>query len=767
MIKNIQKIKGFGIFKDCTNTGVSDFGKYNLVFGWNGSGKSTLASLFRSLETKKVPVDFSNAEYSVLLKNNTSLNSDTLSNSELNIHVFNQSFVNENIDWDNSVKSILLVSKEKIDERKKLGDLKSKREEDSVTFDEENGAISDLNKELSGFMTKSAKRMKAGLRTIDTSDSYYFNYDKRKLEAFITENEAEVKQGSALLSDSDIITLTNSAKPDKKIKINISIPRLNVSTFDKAKVRLDDLLKTTAVNKVIERLAKFGDLQKWVSGGLDLHKKHESSACEFCGNIISDERITDIEAHFNDAYKHFKDRLNSADSWLNDQYVKEAYLPPETELYDEFKTEYAVLCAALNKASSNVNDDINKWHQALKDKIDNPFDTSIDIESISTSLIDEFNGALQAVLGVITKHNSKTDNFERETNKSKKRLELHYAASEIKDFNYFGKKKDAVERTDKNKKLKTNLDGQKVIIQKIEDSLSNEGIGADQFNDSLHKFIGRSELTLRFDKNILGYEIIRNNSGSHVVNLSEGEKTAIAFVYFITKLTENDNKIDKTIVVVDDPVSSFDSNHLFHAYSFLKCECKDALQLFVLTHNFTYFRLMRDWFYKGNVNRARKSKDKNAFFYTVEASVTSPRESKLINANASLTDYNSEYHYIFYKLYEFKNSSSLDRDQAFLTANLSRKLLESFFSFKFPKNRSDISQLMDCGLKGCSLTTIEIKEKIYRFINKYSHSAVIEINEDASENLMGESYSVIADIFKWIEEVDEVHYSEMVESIEN
>ncbi|MDE1093317.1 AAA family ATPase, partial [Klebsiella pneumoniae] len=70
----------------------------------------------------------------------------------------------------------------------------------------------------------------------------------------------------------------------------------------------------------------------------------------------------------------------------------------------------------------------------------------------------------------------------------------------------------------------------------------------------------------------------------------------------MTKLKENDNKMENTIVVVDDPVSSFDSNHLFHAYSFLRSNCDKAKQLFVFTHNFTYFKLIRDWFEGVNRN---------------------------------------------------------------------------------------------------------------------------------------------------------------------
>ncbi len=70
---------------------------------------------------------------------------------------------------------------------------------------------------------------------------------------------------------------------------------------------------------------------------------------------------------------------------------------------------------------------------------------------------------------------------------------------------------------------------------------------------------------------------------------------------------------------------------------------------------------------------------------------------------------------------------------------------------------------MDVGLKDCTITTSETKEKIYRFINKYSHSDVIEITEESAENLAGESHSVIGSVFQWMEEVDKKHYDEMVQ----
>ena len=767
MIKNIQSLKQFGIYKNHSNSGVKDFGRYNLFYGWNGSGKSTLAGVFRCIENNTNPVKFPSSEFNINIDDGTSITQANITENSLNVYTFNQDFIDENISWNSIVKSILLVDKAKIEERKKLEELKNKQKDDSEAHGKEVAAISKLDGAISRFGTDSARHMKTSLQSIDTSDSYYLNYDKRKFEAFIKANPESTKSNDSLLSDDDIIELTNAAKPDQKSPISFSEKNLNQSTFTKAKESLDDLLKTSVVSKTIQRLVEHNDIKSWVETGLELYEKHETNQCEFCGNRVTEERIKFLEGHFNDDYKAFQDRLVKADSWLSSQYIQSPSLPPISDFYEEFKKEYEESCAALEMATKELNNEISDWHSILKKKAGNQLNTELTVETIKESSIKAYNDSITAIYSVIGKHNHKSSNFKEETNKAKKKLELHYATTEIKSFGYHEKKQEVVERTAVNSTLQTTITDRKSEIQTIEDSLSDEGLGADEFNNSLHKFLGRSELTLRFNTTKKGYEILRNDSCLVEGNLSEGEKTAIAFVYFITKLKENDNKMENTIVVVDDPVSSFDSNHLFHAYSFLRNNCDNAKQLFVFTHNFTYFKLVRDWFEGKNRNRRKKKppKDPIAFFYIIEASNSVPRHSTFKDADSSLVNYNSEYHYIFSKLHAYKDNPSLSRDEAFLTANLARKLLESFFSFKFPKHRSDIAQLMTCGLNGCEVTDEVTKEKIYRFINKYSHSVVIEINEDSSENLVGESQNVIGDIFTWLQEVDEVHYNEMIEVI--
>ena len=595
-IKNIRKLKRFGIFQDHSSSGAKDFGRYNLFYGWNGSGKSTLSNVFRCIEGKKPSTKFPTSEFTIEVDGGAAITQVNVAESDLNIYTFNHDFIDENISWNSVVKSILLVDKTKIEEREKLEDLKKRQKTDSEAHSKETEELKKLDSAISKFGTDSARYMKTSLQSIDTTDRYYLNYDKRKFETFVTENLEATKSDAPLLDDQKIVELTNAAKPDQKSLIAFSQQIINKETFTKAKERLDDLLKTSVVSNTIQRLVEHVDIKTWVETGLDLHNRHSANQCEFCGNTITEERTKQLEAHFNDDYKAFQDRLVKADGWLAGQYIQPPTLPATSDFYDEFRTEYTKACTALEKAITTLNEEIAAWHTALKKKTANPLETGLLIESVSESSIVAFNDAMVAINTAVGKHNHKSGNFKEETDKAKKQLELHYATTEVKAFGYHEKKKEIIDRVSANGTLKTVIADRDAEIRTLEDSLSNESLGADQFNESLHKFLGRSELKLRFNTDKKGYEIVRNNTELVDGKLSEGEKTAIAFVYFITKLKENDNKMENTIVVVDDPVSSFDSNHLFHAYSFLRSNCDKVKQLFVLTHNFTYFKLIRDWF---------------------------------------------------------------------------------------------------------------------------------------------------------------------------
>ncbi|EGQ7838828.1 TPA: AAA family ATPase [Vibrio parahaemolyticus] len=766
MINGISKIKSlrsFGIYENHTNVGCDEFVRFNLIYGWNGSGKSTLSRLFRSIENKSLnslsyETPSFDIEYSTDGTNVNTLTQANIETNPLNVRTFNNDFIQENIDWSGTVKSILLVDKQKISERKQLdqkkNELKQKREESKSATK----TASDLEAEINKFLSDTAKSIKISLKVIGTDDRKYLNYNKTSLEKLITSDPTGVSDTDSVLSEEDIVHHTKSASPVEKPKISLSISPIQTDFFESDFNALKALLQKTAVNEVIDFLKENPDVQTWVSTGISLHEKHESNECHFCGSTLTESRLTSLNNHFSEAFKLLKEEIAQADKYCKS--LPEIDLPAVDSFFEEFQAAYKKAIAPLDEIRRKVSDIVKGWEDCLVQKTNDPFDVSMVVVNVPQSLIDEYNNAVESINACVKEHNDKSGNFQAVTATHKQALELHYAAEKVIDFDYDMKKKALKAEQDKAKKVSDEITAINTEVVRLESELSNESIAVDPFNDELAKFLGRTELKLEFDAKEKGYKISRNGTGKLANNLSEGEKTAIAFVYFVTKLKEHDNDIKETIVVVDDPVSSFDSNHLFHSYSFLKKHCENAKQLFVMTHNFSYFKLVRDWVLKKNKFPKGKDPIIKSRAYTIESTCDGVRKSKIVSAGGTLTEYNSEYHYLFSKLYSFKDKANLNLDEVYLCANLSRKLLESFLCFKLPKKRSNFRQLVDDGTRGYSDIKSEDVEKVYRFINKYSHNQEIEL-EDNADNLLGESPAILNTILDMVKTIDEHHYNEM------
>ena len=56
-ITRLNKAKGYRIFRDFSwpSTGLLDFARFNVIYGWNGAGKTSLSNIFRQIQ-RKVPL---------------------------------------------------------------------------------------------------------------------------------------------------------------------------------------------------------------------------------------------------------------------------------------------------------------------------------------------------------------------------------------------------------------------------------------------------------------------------------------------------------------------------------------------------------------------------------------------------------------------------------------------------------------------------------------------------------------------------------------
>ena len=745
MIHYFNQIKNFGIYRSCSKDASLDpFHKYNLFYGWNGSGKSTLSRVFNVLEKKAIPTEFSNCEFKVTLQNGINITNNNLDDFPYNLFVFNQEFINENINWNESLKSLLLISEERIGDHNRLQQLVDDRM-NLIKEDTQHQLIIDKDKkEIDSFLSATAKKIKLHFQVIDTSDRYYFNYNRARLEDIISSPQST---GYKVLSEDEVQKITKSIQPNTKDIISLEINKIPIESYHEGRKRLEKLTQTNIVTFSIDRLKEHSDINKWVENGIQIHKDHHSSICEFCGQALPEKRMQELSNHFNDTYKEFIDRLNNAHNWLNERKINYE-LPSVSDLYDEFKEDYSQNVSELLNITQKINGLVESWVVSVGDKIKEPFRVDFVLKNFDEGLFSNYNQIVEKVDEIVQKHNNKTINFKSETDRLKKILEFHFMLKSIDEFKFLTRQAKIRKLLEKKREISISLKIKNDEINHLESQLSNEVFGASIFNEQIHNFLGHKELSLRFDDRNKGYRIIRNNRIAK--NLSEGEKTAIAFVYFIVKLKENGNRISDSIIVVDDPISSFDSNNLFHAYSFLKNEFQDALQLFVLTHNFVFYKLLRDWLCFREIK-------KKTSFYTIESRhINDERESYFKNTSSALLNYNSEYHYIFSKTYEYKDKSELNIDEAFLVSNLCRKLLESFLCFKFPKKRGSFHQLVND-----AITDRTKREKIYKFINKYSHNEVIEFDDNTIDNLLAESSNIVSEVLEIIKDLDSNHFIEL------
>lgn len=438
MIKNISKLKNFGIFSNYQKENeTSDFAKFNLFYGWNGSGKSTLSTLFQAIEECQVPPKFPDTEFIITLDDDTLLTQNSINNSKTNISTFNQNFIQKNINWDNSVKSILIVSEGKISEIDKLEKLKLQFGLETKEIAEKTKALNALDKNISDFLTTSARNTKDKFQILDTKDTYYLNYNKTKIDNFINNNKKELENETSLLCESDVIKVTSGAKPNKKPAITSIIKKIDEELYKKAKERLEKLFSTNVTNKTLERLKENTDIQNWVSTGLDLHKKHNVGTCEFCQSTINEDRLKNIEQHFSNDFKEFKLRLINADQWLENQYLKIEFLPSYDIFYDEFQIDYKKSFESAIIFSDQLNLEVSKWHEALRKKIEDPFEKNLIINNINSELLINLNQSLAEIEKYICDHNNKSTNFETETNKRKEKNNLNYITCllQLKNFN--------------------------------------------------------------------------------------------------------------------------------------------------------------------------------------------------------------------------------------------------------------------------------------------------------------------------------------------
>jgi len=738
LIKNIKSLNDFGIFHNSAWTELSDFKKFNLIYGWNRCGKTTLSRVFSSCEKKSIfhpdlfkqfPV---NGEFELALFDKTFIKSREIEKSNLPIRVFNQDFIDDNVSFEpnKSSNGIVYLSEGDIESKKKLDKLFKENKELK--------AKADLEKKNRDSKEKIKNSFLQGVGREVSNILFDKTYNRTKVELRIKEQGIE-KIKTQFLEDEVKLRFEEKVKrkvgkgiPNYK---SIEIKILLVGGLDAIYEYIKRLLSKEIVSETIEKLKNDEELNNWVKKGFEIHKsKDEYGKCLFCDNPLSNQLFDIFSKHFS---KDYIDLQSDIEFFINSSKgLKFSQIQIDNpEIYPELKAEYTLKAEKLNSSIKAFTDWVSSDLEGLlNQKSTNPFDKDL-IEMLDKprDFEKEINENISLLNEVIDKHNQQVIGHNDEVATSKEKLELHTIAKAIVEEDFQKMEDEYLTSVQTEQSSLQDLSVNEKEIEKIEKETSQIGSALRKINSHLKSYFGKDEILLDLDNSKKGYLIYRD--GIIATNLSEGEKTAIAFSYFIVKAEEKDFKINSSVIFIDDPISSLDSNFVYHSFSLIKEHFQGAKQLFISTHNFHFFNLIKEWFIQKNNDVQKENielKNKGvelrpipSEFYMIESFYENgKRKSKLKLLDQTLKRFKSEYHFLFNNINQFL-STSPEYGDLYTIGNISRRFFEIYADFKIP-NSSNPRQKMEALSKEANsngaIISLTDLGKVYKLINEYSHN---------------------------------------------
>ncbi len=756
MFKKVSKLKQFGIFRDFAwSSDTPDFSRFNLIYGWNKSGKTTFSRAFvacekKTTEFKQYPT---NGEFEIKTDNGV-INHSSCQNGTKQIRVFNRDFIEENVSFDpiNPSRPIVYVGEENIESSNRLKALQGK-----VTVLAEKYGLAQRDRQKSEkaedvFRISTASNIKILAGDNKVKDKY-LDYNKRSVKKTIEEignenfsklsnQEFEIKK--KLISGD----LQDSERPFSKYDFSYSYDGKTLGGFSDLYDEVSKLLKRKVVAETIDRFKDDPELNKWAQDGFKLHRtKDETKKCLFCQNELSESFLESLSKHFSGNYEKLQIDIKSFIASLGG--LRRKVEETNQQFYSNLQDKYENHVKELNKIVGELDSWTDEAIKKLNEKYENPLsevsDTQFpeDFSALYDKTVDDINA-------VIKEHNTKVANHAQAVKRAKEELEKHIIAGAIEDQDYSKIKLEFEKSVEAEKEAKQAVDANNREISRLAKETSNIGQAAEQINQYLEEFFGRKEILLELDGSNKGYILQRD--GEVANNLSEGEKNAIAFSYFIVKTQERGFNVKEAIIVIDDPISSFDSNFIYHCFSLVKSHFKYAEQLIISTHNFEFFNLVKDWFEQKIRNSNKKPIP--CEYYMIENMIKDDKRcASIVPLEETLRKFKSEFQFLFSRLNKFITESTLDYADFYTVGNIARRFLEMYTNFKIPTT-GDLKSKVD-QLETSTVSETE-KDKVYRLIQEFSHG--LEPISTIEHKDKHEIQSAIEVLMKIVEESDQTHF---------
>lgn len=562
--------------------------KINFIYGSNGSGKTTISNLIGNLN------------------NSDECDVETENSSNTSILVYNKKFVEQNFSQsDEGIKGIFTLGEESIHLLDKLKELRIKMQDNSNEINTKKNTISRFEDEIEeriniiknktwNVQQEASKDFPKALVGYKNSKQKFLNQCIKIYNKYSFEKLEENSVGSfEKLKEKYNISFSTDIQIYKKFSINditniIEIERTNL--LEKVIIGSND----SPMGQVIRALKN----SDWIKQGLD-YLDDSNQNCPFCNQSISKKLEQEIKDYFNEEYELDLKKLTE---------IKQEY----SSCFKEVKRNMLFILdmsipyldtTLLSKEFEVLKKQYEVNQKQLEKKLRNP-SQKLKLKSL-VPIIKNINEMINSLNESIETNNNIIRNKEREQNKFKEILWIYFVNKVKEDLKeYVNFKQGKIKAIDNIKQKISDLDNENVKtnkeIDEIEISITSVAPTVKNINEILGKFDFKG---FKFKENINQkgtYLILREDGSNANETMSEGEYNFITFLYFyylVYGSQESTGITSNKIVVIDDPISSLDSNVLFIVSTLVKnliSDCRKnrngVKQVINLTHNIYFHK---------------------------------------------------------------------------------------------------------------------------------------------------------------------------------
>lgn len=697
MIEDIAsiKIRG-GIFETETDLPIFEKEKtqkpnFSLIYGKNGSGKSTISRGFRKLtgdeELQIESMELLDADGSTI---------EVCEEEKNNTYVFNEEFIEDNIKIeDDGLSAIVVMGAVKdVDDNikqiqptyeKSLSEAQAQKEVFNKYSDSDNNLcpeyyINKMQEALKGDNSWASRDAK--IRNNKTNSKVRRNTYTQFVELHPTKSRDEL----VLVYDATMKKL-EAAKSGSK-RIETVVPTLE--TFEDTENDIVNLLKEKIEKPVLsEREKSLFHILQDDNGNQKLTniKNHftgpQKISCPFCFQDVdekyADDLVQSIEKILSKKVEEHQGKLLKAR--LS---IFEVNLVAFNELSPEKVKECETKIGVLNSSIEQVNELINQ-------KIENVYKPILNEGFCLKNKYDECVASLEELEEARKSFNEKTT-ATKPLIKELTNVNNEIAYYDLKELYEKYQKQIAEKKTEEEKsnKLNQTANDLRKKIEVLEQEKKNARIAMKAINDDL-AYIFFSKTRLRIDYDHDKYVLYSHERLVEPGNVSVGERNAIGLCYFFNRIMENkdEEKVfnSKYLLVIDDPVSSFDMENRIGILSYLKYKLgqylkgNDKSKFLLFTHDMQTFYDMRHF-----VLELLSSKYKNGASKYV-------RDWELKNKSVDKIDIQkrNEYTALLGTVFDYADAEEIDTQYSVSIGNVMRKVMEAFGTFVYKKGMAQLS----------------------------------------------------------------------------